>query len=554
MIARKSFVIMVTQALSAVIGLLALTAVSKLWGSSAPSLLGVVWFGMAFVGTFSFITNMGFDATHIKKVSEGKDLGTCNGTFLAIKLILVSILVLSVVSGIAIWKYILNKEFYDATKESVIYIFLGFYVFFALAQIPIMTFNGLRKNVKSQFTLIIEYLIRSPLMVLVALAGVTGAYVTLEGSTEIINIAPTVVWPSFLSNLQDYLATNAIGALSFAYFFGAFAMFIMGFFLLREYPIKRPTREYFSFYLKFAIPLMVPIFFTFIIFYIDKVMLGYFWTSTEVGHYFAVQRLTTMVLMISSAVGIVLYPTVSTLDAKYKHDRKKLNLVIAYITRNSERYSSMVTVPIVFIIIVFAVPIIDIVLNSSFRPAELSLQLLTIYTYVLTLCMPFRYLILGMDQPETIARVVIISGIMNVFFNLLLIPENGLLSQFDINGPSGAALAALISALVMFIGFHRYSRRITKVRFRWTKVIVHLVAGSIMGLTVWEIGTHLEPLKWYFLVGLAFVGTCMYVGILWLFGEFKKKDYRFFMDTVNPMNVFRYIKDEIWERPKKGLD
>ena len=221
MMARNSFIIMATQAASAVFGLLALTIVSKLWGGFAPSLMGMVWFGMAFVGTLSFITNMGFNATHIKKVSEGKDLGTCIGTFIAIKLLLVSILVITVVGGIATWKYLLHKEFYDATKESIIYIFLAYYVIFALAQIPITTFYSMKKNVKSQLSLLMEPLVRAPLMILVALAGVTGAYISLEGSTQIINIPPRFVWSSIFQQLQDFLATHVIGAFAVSYLFAA---------------------------------------------------------------------------------------------------------------------------------------------------------------------------------------------------------------------------------------------------------------------------------------------------------------------------------------------
>jgi O-antigen/teichoic acid export membrane protein len=549
MIARKSFIIMITQTASAVVGLLALTIVSKLWGSSAPSLMGVVWFGMAFVGTFSFITNLGFDSTHVKKVSEGKDIGTCIGTFIAIKLILVSILVITVVGGIAIWKYVLNKDFYDATRESVIYIFLGFYVLFALAQIPIMTFNSLRKNVKSQASMFMEPLVRSPLMILVALAGVTGAIVVLEGSTEIINLSPAISWPSILQPVQEFLATHTIGAFAFAYLFGAFAMFLVGFIMLRKYPISRPTREYFLLYLKFATPLMIPVLFTLVILNVDKVMLGYFWSSVEVGHYFAVQRITTLILLIYSAIGVVLFPTVSSIHAKYKYEKKKRNKAILRVIRSSERYSSMVIVPIVFIILAFAIPVIDILLNSSFRPAVLSLQILTVYTYVLTLGMPYRFLILGMDRPTTFAKVMVMGGITNIVLNLFLIPEDGLLSQLDINGPSGAALSALISSLVMLVGFHYYSRKIIKFRRFQNRILLHIVAGLLMGLILWKLASYVPQMQWFYLVGLSLIGVGVYLVFLWLLREFSKAELNFFLETVNPKNLLRYIKSEIKEKP-----
>ncbi|MCK4266703.1 MAG: polysaccharide biosynthesis protein, partial [Thermoplasmata archaeon] len=329
----------------------------------------------------------------------------------------------------------------------------------------------------------------------------------------------------------------------------AFAMLLMGFVLLRKYPIKKPNREYMKMYLKFATPLMVPVVFTLITLNIDKVMLGYFWSSVEVGHYFAVQRITTMILMISGAVGIVLFPTVSSFHSRYKHERKKRNRAIITVTQSSERYSSMVTIPLVFIIIVFTVPIIDIVLNSAFRPATLSLQVLAIYTYVLTLGMPYRFLILGMDKPALFAKVLVIGGVVNIVLNFLLIPENGLLSRFDINGPSGAAIAALISAIVLLVGFHNHSRKLMRHRLLQRKIFKHIVAGLLMGVLIWKLSTFIEPLRWFYLVGLSFAGLGIYVGILWCIREFRKADFTFFVDTINPMNMARYIKTEIKEKP-----
>jgi O-antigen/teichoic acid export membrane protein len=326
-------------------------------------------------------------------------------------------------------------------------------------------------------------------------------------------------------------------------------MFLLGFTMLRKYPISKPTKEYFLLYLKFAAPLMVPVLFTLIILNVDKVMLGYFWSSTEVGHYFAVQRITTLILLIYSAIGVVLFPTVSSLHAKYSNDRKKRNLAILKVTKSSERYSSMVIVPLVFIILAFTIPIIDILLNSSFRPAAFSLQILTIYTYVLTLGMPYRFLILGMDRPKTFAKVMVMGGITNIVLNLFLIPEDGLLSHLDITGPSGAAMSALISALVMLVGFHYYSRKIIKFRRFQKKILLHIAAGILMGLVLWKLGSYVPQMQWYYLAGLSLLGVGIYVALLRALREFKKPELSFFLDTINPKNMLRYIKSEIKEKP-----
>jgi len=552
MVARNSFVIMITQGLSAILGMIGLFAVSKLWGSYAPGLLGVIWFGMTFVGALSFLYNMGFDATHVKKVSEGKDLARCNGTYIAIKLILIAVLVLTVLGGIAIWKYVLNNDFYDSTRETVIYLFLGYWVFFGLAQIPIMTFNSLKKNVKSQLIWLMEPLFRIPIMIIIALAGISGAYIVNEGAdTTFIHLSPLFEWPVFLSGLQDYISTHAIGTMASAYFFSAFVMCFVGFFMLRKYPISKPTKEYMKMYTKFAIPLMIPLIFTMMNVHIDKVMIGYFWTSNEVGQYFAVQRITNMVLMVSSAIGIVLFPTISTMHAKHKNNKKMRNKLIAKVTYKSERYTSMVTVPLLAVIIIFTIPIIDIYLNSSFRPAAQSMQILAIYTFIATLIVPYRYLVLGMNKPGIVARVVTIGGFSNIVLNLLFIPEDGLLSTIGMAGPSGAAMALMISGLMMLAGFHYYSRRMVKRPLFQKRVLIHILAAAIMAVPMWYVVDYLSPLSWLYLLLLAPLSICLYILILWAMGEFKKDDFNFFWDTINPMNMFRYMRTEMKEKPGK---
>lgn len=87
-IARKTLLSSYVQVFNGVLGYLILFAVARSWGSFAPTALGIVSFGTAFVGMFSIISDLGFGNAHIKRVSEGQDLGRCLGTFAAIKLML----------------------------------------------------------------------------------------------------------------------------------------------------------------------------------------------------------------------------------------------------------------------------------------------------------------------------------------------------------------------------------------------------------------------------------------------------------------------------------
>ncbi|MCG2825780.1 MAG: oligosaccharide flippase family protein, partial [Thermoplasmatales archaeon] len=253
MIARKSMLIVLTQGINAVIGLVGLFILAKLWGSFAPTALGIVAFAMSFLGLFAFISDLGFGGAHIKRVSEGKDLGKCIGTYVVVKLILTTTMVAVVLGGIFVWKTLLHQGFYDATTESVIYVMLLYCILTAFVQIPLATFGGRQEIAKSQVPMISETLFRVPLMILVASAGVVGISVI---KPELKDIHP-FVWPSFLRGLQDFIASHAVGSLASTYALGAFAMLILGLFFFRGYPISRPDKEYFKSYFAFALPTML---------------------------------------------------------------------------------------------------------------------------------------------------------------------------------------------------------------------------------------------------------------------------------------------------------
>ncbi len=143
-----------------------------------------------------------------------------------------------VIGGIAIGEYVLHNEFFDA-------------------------------------------LVRVPLMILLAFAGVTGI-ATIAPELGIDVICP-VTWPAFLSPIQTFIAAHAVGALAMCYATGFGAVFLVATWLLRRYPIKRYNKELAKSYLVFALPVMLLSITSIIAANVDKVMLGYFWTFKEVG-------------------------------------------------------------------------------------------------------------------------------------------------------------------------------------------------------------------------------------------------------------------------------
>ena len=104
MIARKSLLIITSDIFVQFFSWIGLALLAKLWGVFAPEALGIIGFAMAFLSIFNYIADLGFGSAHIKRISEGKDLGTCIGTYTTIKLILTAVVITAIFVSIFIWK------------------------------------------------------------------------------------------------------------------------------------------------------------------------------------------------------------------------------------------------------------------------------------------------------------------------------------------------------------------------------------------------------------------------------------------------------------------
>lgn len=533
MIARKSFLIVASQFFSRFIGWIGLVVLAKLWGGFAPEAMGIIGFSMAFLALFSIIGDLGFSRAHVKRISEGKDLGTCIGTYVAIKLFLIVLMVTIIFTAIFIWKNVFQGEFYDATTESVVIVFVIYYIFLNLRQISAKTFEGRGKIAKLQTTSMFENIVKVPLVILVALAGVNIAGII---------ISPAIDLPQFLQPLQRFIAHHAVGSLAMTYVFGIMATFFVGMWLLRKYPLKKPSLKLCKSYFHFALPIVLFSVISVISVNIDKIMIGYFWTSIEVGYYFAVQQISQILLILSMAVGTVLFPALS------EYHSSKNFVRINQTAHLAERYISMVMIPPIVVIIVFVKPIVNIMLSSAFLPATSVLVVLTIYAFILSLRIPYYSLTSGINKPGVAAKIGIVMCVINIALNYLFIPEWGLLSNFGINGPTGAAVATAISALVGFLGLSLAAKKLTGITLLQSHTPRHIISGLIMACVLYYSNFLFPLIRWYQLLGYAGMGLGVYLLVLFVLKEFKKQDLRFFLNMLHPKEMLCYIKSELKEK------
>jgi len=537
MIARKSFFIVTSRFMLRFIGWIGLVVLAKLWGDFAPEALGIIGFAMSFLALFGILGDLGFSRAHIKRISEGKDLGICIGTFAAIKIVLICVMVTVIFTVIFIWKNIFQGGFFDATTESVVIVFIIYYIFTNLRQIATVTFEGRKEIAKLQITQMFESF-KAPLFILVSLAGVS-----IIG----VGISPAVSWPRFLQPFQQFLADHAIGSLAMTYVFAVFVSFFVGIWFLRKYPIKKPSWELFKSYFSFALPIMLISIIGIISVNIDKIMIGYFWTSTEVGYYFTVQQILQLIMILYIAVSTVLFPTLSKLHSNKNFEKIKQT------THLAERYISMIMIPPIILIIVLVKPVINIMLSSAFLPAASTLIVLSGYIFIYSLNVPYSSLIQGVNRPGTGAKIGVAICITNISLNYLFIPRWGLLSPIGISGPTGAAIATVISCLVGFFGLRIAAKKLTGIKLLQSHTPRHIIAGLIMGCVLYFLAfcsPYFPAIHLYHFFMFAGLGLGIYLGILFVLKEFKKQDLDFFLNILHPKEMVKYVSSELKEKPR----
>ena len=507
MLARKSALIVATDISNAILGYVTLFFISKYM---SPWEYGIVGFAFGFAALFQIFGNLGFSSAHIKRVSEGKDLGTCIGTFFTVRIGLMGLMASVFVGAMIFWKFVMGRGFESSIHETAIYLMFGYCVLSIISSSLLSTFNAKRDIAKAQIPLFFEVLVRAAATIFVAVNGY-GA----------------------LALVSTYLVGWGVKVLSALIFF-------------RGYPVKKPSKSCFKDYSVFAFPMIIVVACSTIMTNIDKVLIQLFWSSTDVGYYFAAFKLTRFINIFTIAIGTLLFPTYSMLHAN--NDMKG----IRRLTFQSERYLSMIVFPMVFGIVVLAEPAVFILL-SGWMPAVPILQILPFFVLLAALERPYQSQFLGMNLPKIARNRILIMVCSNVLLNIVLIPKE--IQSLGLNlagmGAKGAAVATVVSYGVGLI----YSRimiwKISKIKGN-PRIILHALAAGIMAFILYFIIYNMNVVsiitRWYHLLGFALLGLGIYIIILFLFNEFTKNDFHFFIDTLNIKKMFRYVNDEMREK------
>lgn len=497
MIGRRSVLIMISRSISAVLSLLALTVMTRYLDEA----YGQLSYSLAFLTIIFAISDLGFSQAHIKRVSEGKDLDDCVSTYATVKLVCLG-------GAIAVTVFLLT--FYDAifaapmdpTVEQLIYILIAYYIFYGLASIATLTFDARLQTTKSQLSLLIDPLIRVPLVVFLL--------INRQGVTE-------VAWAYVLAGIGV-----CIVALAYLY--------------RDKVHLTRPTL--FRSYLKYATPVMTIVIASAILSQMDKLVIGTFISEDSVRFYSSSQNLLSMFLVVSGAVAALAFPAFSMLDKEGRHGEIRAKSAEAL------RYISMIIIPMVVVLLLFPVETAVIIFGGTFAESGKTLNILSVSIFLSAMATIFITQLYAINEPKSVARIYVIAMAVNAGLLILLVPYEIL--GVELMGLSyvGAAVANLITYVLIFgLAVYFASRRI-EVRLD-LRPIKYAVATGAAAITIFAIGYLIPVERWYNLVLVSLASYVAFALVLFLEKELQKRDIDYFLDVVNLGEMWSYVRSEL---------
>jgi O-antigen/teichoic acid export membrane protein len=498
MIARRSLLIVISTIVTSLLAFVGLYAMTNYLGKDV---YGNISWVLATLGTLNVVADLGFGSAHIKRVSEGLDEGDCISTYTVIKVALTVFMVVFVLVALLLWNNVLGGSMSSDTWNLVT-LFVLYYIMYDIASIATVTFTARMETTKAQLVFIVDPLIRIPLIVFISI---------------------------------NHMTMNEI---AYAYVFAAMGVLLVSIFLLRRGDLRWKKPTLFRSYLKFALPISLIAIAGAITGNLDKILIGYFDTPSNVAYYSSSQTLLGTLGVIGSAVATLTFPSFSRLHSEGNIE------TIRKVTHAAERYISMIGIPVATLIIIFPTEVAVALFGGQFAPAGDTLRFLAITMTLTLLNQVYTTQVLGVNRPDISARITLGTFVLNVVLMLIFIPDS--LFGIKMLGMSytGAAIASVMTALAVFLSIRLIVRRLTGTKSN-PRILRHLLAGVCAGFLIAGLD-QVFPLEGMFrLIVFSAVTLVGFFAALAAMKEFTRDDITYLLDLINPGKMISYMGDEM---------
>lgn len=479
---------------TAILNTVALLLIARNMG---PEILGTLGFLLSFLGLFFFIGDMGNGMAFENVLAKGHRFSECYRAYVYAKLKLIAAFIAVAAAMIALYVFLLAPATHTALHPVSMVMMLGYFITANLATIWIVGRNMKAGHSRINVFEFIESLAKAVLVAAVIyIIAISGDQYALFQLTFVYLLAGT---------LGLMIARNSARRLK------------MG-----------PENEEIDVEFQDVAGKIAPfIAFSAVILNLDKIMLWYFSDFETLGVYFGAQRITIFIAASAVSIEILLG------QALTRHIKENNTEAISKALRMTERYVSLIVLPVAGFYILFSEGLLNAFLGEEFIAGSMAVALLAGAGFFTAIASPhISYLVKAQRTKE----LAVASGLALAALccTLLVLLPDLLLPEAGIHGMNGAAIAVLVSSAVFYSSTRYMTWKILEC-IPHIRMLAHIFSTGIMiastQFVIWYFDINLN-FGW--LLVLAGLGTVVYVLSLYLSGEMVRKDYHEFLELTKP--------------------
>ncbi|HEX2066663.1 MAG TPA: oligosaccharide flippase family protein [Candidatus Thermoplasmatota archaeon] len=427
---RKAGLVLGSQMLGSLMGFATLLVVGRYF---EPASYGLLVFAWGALGILQLMADLGFGAAHIHFVGRGTEVPRALGVYARVRLGLTLAVAMAVGIGAYVWLGLLGKSVTDATTLPIVAAVLAAQGVTLLRTVAVDTWVGQERFNRSEATKALE-----TFLVLASLTGVGLALAARRGRWT-----PTGSLGGWLADLlgmrTSWTVEQAGLALALAYLCAKLLTLlpVAGWWLKDRVRLGAWDPWLARRYAAYALPVALATAASMLVAYTDVVMLGYFKTAADVGHFAVAQKLAGVVGIVAGAVAAPLLPRFSLLLRQRKEDEAREML------RSAERFLLLVAVPAAAVLVALPGPLIHIAVGDNYASAAVPIRFLALAGLVGTAMVPTATKVMGSGRARAGMVGTLLTVGTNALLNLWLIPDWGAGL-----GGTGAAISALLATLV----------------------------------------------------------------------------------------------------------
>lgn len=453
-----------------------------------PAAMGIMAFCFGLIGLFMMITSLGFSQAHIKRVADGLPLGECVATFGAICLSLNAAACLIL---LATWP-ILSRVLVQPGSKMVFVCLFAYQVLINLSLILVQTFTGRQEMAKVALCTGASNAIRfiavgTALLIKASLPTVCLAYLC-EPIAQIV--------------IALWLSPNLGGSLLLS---------------------RKTLHSYWA----YAKPLFIISPISTLIDSIDRVILGAYFTPTQLGFYSIARNMFEAFKSLPSAIITVLAPRLSSEFSLTDHTRLRETF------RQVLRKMMLIMTPLTVISIMLAPLGIELLYGRTYLPAAGCASAFLVVTWLMALFSPFQYLLLATERHGLLLK-------LNPIIMAVYVAALWAVGRWSGN-LAGAALAQSVFWLVPAIPVFWTVRDLVGRGFL-AQTLRIAFAGLIMLLFLIPIPL-LHWSRWWALP-FALPAIAIYMALVVLMKEGSRHDLLAFWDNLHLGKMWHYIRTE----------